>query len=392
MNIKRLLIVCEPGRDGVFIHVRDLISHINEHHPEVVIDLAYSSKRGSDALEQLVKEVESRGGKTADMHTGNAPQPADLRACREIIRLVREGRPQVVHAHSSKAGGLCRLLRLLWPGFPPVVYTPNAYFGLSANKSLVTFLFNTAERLLGSIGLTINSSTDEREFALHTLRLSPSRLILIHNGVDLNQNRRANVEEKNAARKEFGLPENIPVIVSIGRQSFQKNYEPLYVAMDRILSTPNPPFFFAHAGAGSEELGATLSLEARRSFKSFHFIAAIERFLQSADAFILTSRYEGLSLSVLDSTACGLKLFLTRVLGNRCLQALGFDEVTWIESTEDADEMARRIEEALRAWLVNPVPASADQIKRASEYFNQETQFEKVFRLYEHIIRKTSPS
>ncbi|HEY0258059.1 MAG TPA: glycosyltransferase [Candidatus Methylacidiphilales bacterium] len=387
--MNRILIVCEPCKDGVFDYARDLISHLHRQHPDITVDLAYSSKRSSAALEPLVKEIESRGGKTADMRTGNAPQPADLRACREILRLVREGRPQVIHAHSSKAGGLCRALRLLWPGFPPVVYTPNAYFGLSGKKSPATFLFNFVERLLGPIGMTINCSSDEREFALHTLRVPPRHLTLIENGVDMVRFHPASPGEKAAARKEFGLPENVPVIISIGRQSFQKNYEPLYAALDRILSDSALPCFFAHAGAGSEALGKTLSPQARQRFKSFEFISAIERFMNAADAFILTSRYEGLSLSVLSGVACGLKLFLTRVLGNRCLQPLGFDEVSWIEPTEDATLLASRIEEALRAWLAQPVPVSSRQVTRADECLNQQTQFEKVYRLYEHLADQT---
>jgi glycosyltransferase involved in cell wall biosynthesis len=386
--MNRVLIVCEPGKDGVFDYAKSLILHLHRQQPGIIVDLAYSSKRGSPDLEQLVKKIESRGGKTADLRTGNAPQFADLRACREIVRLVREGRPQVVHAHSSKAGGLCRLLRLFCPGFPPIVYTPHAYFGLSGKKSPATVLFNFAEKLLGHIGVTINCSSDEHEFALHTLRVPPRRLILIENGVSIERFHPASSEEKTAARKEFGLPENVPVIISIGRRSFQKNYEPLYVALDRILSDPNLPCFFAHASAGAEELGRTLSPEAQRRFKSFEFISAIERFMNASDAFILTSRYEGLSLSVLSGVACGLKLFLTRVLGNRCLQPLGFDEISWIEPTEEAALLANRIEEALRAWLTHPTPVSARQAVRADQCFNQQTQFEKVCRLYEDVSRQ----
>jgi glycosyltransferase involved in cell wall biosynthesis len=388
--MNRVLIVCEPGKDGVFDYAKDLITHLHRNHPEIMVDLAYSSRRGSPALEQFVKEIEARGGKTADMRTGNAPHPADLRACREILRLVREGRPQVIHAHSSKAGGLCRLLRLLRPGFPPVLYTPNAYFGLSGKKSPVTFLFNLAESLLGHIGLTINCSSDERDFALRTLRVPPGRLVLIENGVSMERFHPASSREKIASRKEFGIPENVPVIVSVGRDSFQKNYAPLYAAMDRILSDPGLPCFFAHAGAGSAELGATLSPEARRHFKSFEFISAIERFMQTADAFILTSRYEGLSLSVLSGVAAGLKLFLTRVLGNRCLQPHGLDEVSWIEPTEDATLLACRIEKVLREWLAHPTPLSTRQVTRANERLNQHTQFEKVCDLYQHAAHQGS--
>lgn len=390
MNVQRVLIVCEPGKDGVFDYAKDLIAHINEHHPDVIIDLAYSSKRGSPALEKLVHDIEARGGKTADMRTGNAPQPADIRACREIVRLVREGRPQVVHAHSSKAGGLARVLAMLRFDFPPVVYTPNAYFGLGGKKSLAAKVFNQAERFLGRVGTTINCSSDEREFAIDTLRLSPDRLIQIENGADLERFHPVSTGEKMAYRQEFGLPENMPLLVSIGRQSFQKNYEPLYVAMNRVLSDPTTSCFFAHAGAGGAELGdALLSPEARKRFKSFAFISAIEKFICAADGFILTSRYEGLSLAVLAATACGSKLFLTEVAGNHCLAPLGFDEVSWIEPTEDATLLADRIEKALREWLPHPTPASSAQVDRARQCFNQVTQFEKVFQVYERLAHPT---
>ena len=59
MKLQRLLIVCEPGKDGVFDYAKDLIAHTYQQHPNVVVDLAYSSKRGSTGLEKLVKEIES---------------------------------------------------------------------------------------------------------------------------------------------------------------------------------------------------------------------------------------------------------------------------------------------------------------------------------------------
>ncbi len=180
--------------------------------------------------------------------------------------------------------------------------------------------------------------------------------------------------------------------MTVGRTSFQKNYVPLYRALDRILADPESRVFFGHAGAGSVDLVRTLHPEVQKRCRAFDHLAQVEHLLFAADGFILTSRYEGLALSVLQAICCGLKIFVTRVLGNTSLERIGFRDITWIVPSEDGAVLAENIERELRPWLANggppPDPAQLDCARRN---IASRIQLEKVYRVYRHFARSYSP-
>jgi glycosyltransferase involved in cell wall biosynthesis len=355
----------------------------------VRVDFAYSSRRDSVRLWELVEQVRQHGGEAVDLRVGNKPEAGDFRAAREIMGLVRRHDPQLVHAHSSKAGALCRMLRIVWRMFPPVIYTPNAYYGVGRKTTPWSIFFNLLEEVLGQRGTTINVSSDEREFARSRLNLPENRLVLIDNGVDIARFRPPAPGEREKGRALFSLPAGATVFIAVGRDSFQKNYRPLYRAMNRLLTDPEHDLHFVHAGAGAEELGRRLDPMARRRFQAHTHLDGIERLLRAGDAFILTSRYEGLALSALQALACGLKVFLTRVTGNASLSRIGFREISWIELTSDEEEMSRRIEVTLRAWLRDQKPATSAQVELAQSRVNAEIQFEKTWDLYNRLLAET---
>lgn len=379
MKIKRLLMATEPSRNGVFSYVADLIRHAHQHHPEIVIDLAYSSQRSSEKLSQIIREVEERGGQTVDLQTGNAPKIADIRAVWRLQQLIRRTQPDLIHAHSSKAGALCRILRQLHlPHVPPVIYTPNAYFGMGQAKG--RFLFNWVESWLGKRGFTINCSSDERAFGLEKLGLPPRRLALIYHGVDQTRFFPGDAESKKLLRKNFGLPEEKPILLTVGRDSAQKNYPPLYAALNQLLHTNQPPFLFAHAGAGSTALRAALAPAVQRNIFAFEHIDAMPDMLRAVDGFILTSRYEGFSFAMLEALSSGLRLFLTQAPGSSCLKKIGFDEIKWLPPVPQPNDVTTSLEKWGKTFPFSPSP---NQLQRAHQWFSLPIQMEKTFRLYE---------
>jgi glycosyltransferase involved in cell wall biosynthesis len=380
-DLRHVLVVSEPGKDGVFDYVRQLVRHLHAHHPGVTVDLAYSSRRAGDSLPAFVESIGAHGGEAVDLQIGNAPAPGDFLAARLILDLVRRRRPQVVHANSSKAGGLVRLLALK-PGFPPTIYTPHAYYGVAGKHTPAVLVYNAIEAVLGHVGIATPCSTDEMRFARGTLYLPPSRLRLVNNGIDVARFRPPTVAEKAAARVEFGLPAEGTVLCSVGRDNPQKNYRALYAALDRLLPEARPPLWFVHAGAGAGDLGRTLSPAAQKRFLSFEYTGAIERLLRASDAFILTSRYEGLSFGMLQALATGLKMFLTRVPGNRCVDDYGFSGVGWIEPAKNTERQAALIETVLGPWMAAPAPGDPNQVTRARALFDGERQLEEMVQLY----------
>jgi glycosyltransferase involved in cell wall biosynthesis len=395
-HLNRILQVVEPGEYGVFEHVSSLIDYVQKHHPEIGVDLAYSSCRSRRAagsgttLAELVQRVHDRGGEAIDLRVKSAPQWADLPALLHVARLAKRTGAQIVHGHSSKAGGLVRLARWVAPGFPPTVYTPNAYYGMDGDASLKAGLYKGIERLLGRTGITINCSSDEREFALHELGIPSRHSVLVNNSIETAVFAPITREEKKRLRIKLGVPEDAVVFISVGGDRPQKNYGPLYRMLESLLtdSRYRDRCFFVHAGFNSTKLAATLSPAARERTHTFEYLDPAREAVLAADAFILTSRYEGLSFSVLGALASGIKTFLTRVPGNNGFAQLGFDEISWIDPTSDDAFLAARVGDAVRSWLdpqqasgVPPTP-SAKQAALAQTHFDNATQYEKLLQTY----------
>ena len=166
----RVMLVGEPGIDGVFRHFEALARYLCSQG--VQTDLAYSSVRSSDALCELIQFVEEHCGKTLDLLTGNWPGLTDISAFGALHRFVEERRPDVLHAHSSKAGALVRALRFRGVR-QPLFYTPHAYYGMGRRGFPLSLLFDGIETLLSRVGQTINVSKTEAEYAYARLGLPP---------------------------------------------------------------------------------------------------------------------------------------------------------------------------------------------------------------------------
>ena len=385
MRLRRILMVSEPGTYGVFMVVRQLIRHLHRAHPEITVDLAYSSRRSWPETFALADEVRAHGGEAIDLRVGNSPEPRDARALIQLLRLVRRRSTQVVHAHSSKAGGLCRLLARL-PGFPPVLYTPHAFFGLAGHGGIKEKFYNTLESILGRAGHVHVLATDERRFALETLRLPAHSLILINTGILADQFVPADAAAKSAARDRLGLPREGRLLVTTGRDSAQKNYAPLYAALNRFLPG-QPACFFAHAGAGAGKRRDAMDASSRARCFCFEHLAEVRELLWAADGFILTSFYEGLSISMLEAYSCGLSLLLTEAPGFSLMRTFGRN-VVWMPAPKCCADFEGEVLNALRTWSGRPAAPSREQHEIALRHFNTPIQSGKIVRLYDWLLTK----
>ena len=381
----RLLLVSEPGTDGVFLIVRQLIRFLHQNHPEVSVDWAYSSRRSSRETFALADEVRSRGGEAVDLRVGHSPEPRDVPALLQLLRLVRRRSPQVVHAHSSKAGGLCRLLALL-PGFPPVLYSPHAYYGMAGKRGVKEKFYNLLETFFGRSGCSHVVSSDERRFALKTLKLPARSLVLINNGILADRFAPGDETAKSDARTKLGLPQNGKLLITVGRDCPQKNYAPLYAALNRFL-VEQPSIHFAHAGAGALKCREKLDAAIRGRCHSFEHMEDTRSMFLAADGFILTSFYEGMSLSMLEAISCGLPLLLTDAVGLSVVRAYGL-KVDWLPDPNHCADFEAEVLKTLIAWSGRPSAILSNQHELVRRNFNTPIQFGKIVRLYESLVEK----
>lgn len=365
----RILQVIEPGTDGAFRVVEQLTTRlIDGGH---VVALAYSDRRSCPALYELVDRVVDAGGKTLNMQVGNKPEFGDVSAWWRLGKLAWSFRPDVVHAHCSKAGVLARSLALT--GLRArMFYTPHAYFGLSGELGAKVRFYNAVESAFGHIGTSLMTSDEESRFAAEVCRLPKDRIKVVFNCVDAE---RFCPGDAASARAAFGVPEDAIVLGAIGRLSQQKDPCTLYRAFARVAKR-EPKLRLLHIGRG--ELESELSRLAHELCIADKIIrhpcvAHPANAYRAMDAMIMTSRYEGLSMVLLEALATNLPVILSKVSGTADVRPESLSHC-WVVPPGDAAAFST----AIQSWLVKRQdPVACNHRELVIERFGMEQWFER---------------
>jgi glycosyltransferase involved in cell wall biosynthesis len=150
---------------------------------------------------------------------------------------------------------------------------------------------------------------------LQAIHYNNQHIVWIPNGVDLATYH--NVEDRQSLRAQMGI-DSEKIILYTGRLSApQKMLDFLIVAYAKLrVALPTKLYII---GDGPEKARLQRIIKKYTLENSIRLIPAVEAvaaFLQSADVFVMPSRFEGLSNAILEAMACGLPVVATRVAGN----------------------------------------------------------------------------
>lgn len=217
--------------------------------------------------------------------------PGTLARIREVTRAVERIRPDVIHAHSSFAGGYVRLA----PVAVPIVYQPHCFaFDDPGRPWAVRGAYWLAEALLG-----VRSTL--------TVALTPHERALSHS---IGQGRRtaevpnvSNVEPHGVGvvRRHSG---NALRVAMIGRVAPQKD-PAFFAGTARSLGLhegPSPEIELVWIGGGDTRDEAALR-DAGVTVTGWIDREGVARQLDEADLYLHSAAYEGFPLSVLDAAA-----------------------------------------------------------------------------------------
>lgn len=160
-----------------------------------------------------------------------------------------------------------------------------------------------------------------------TAGLPNDRFHLIPNGVNLDRFRPPSDGEREALRRELGIPPGGPVALFVGFFSREKRPDLLFEAWARLAKSSARDSALVFVGATRSpyyEVDEALADLIRRRAGDLglsgrlHFVEAtdeIERFYRAADAFVLPSVREGLPNALLEAMASGAACIATRIGG-----------------------------------------------------------------------------
>ena len=197
-----------------------------------------------------------------------------------------------------------------------------------------------ADRLLkGADDLLISESRASRNFLVQKLGYAPSRVSVIHNGIDTSL-------FSPSSRKPD--PDSI-VVGTIGRLDAQKNQGVLLKAMAALRHIPRLRCVIVGEGPARGRLQAQIRrLGLGRSVELTGESRDPVRCLASFDIFTLPSLWEGLPNALLEAMACGLAVVASQVDGVAEVVTSGQDGllVPPADAAALAQSIARLVEDA----------------------------------------------
>ena len=270
---------------------------------------------------------------------------ADPRGWLRFHRWLRRAEPDVVHAHLTQPAWLARCSRLA-AKVPVVVDTLHS----SATGGLVR---RAGYRLTNSLPDRVTAVSEAAAQAHVAARaVSRRKLEIIPNGVEPAR-WRPNEKVRIEARRELGV-NNEFVWLAAGRLEPVKDYPTLLCAMAMLPDAAR--LIIAGSGVLQAQLAgicAMLGLAGRVRFLGFAH--DLERWMQAADAFVLSSWWEGLPCALIEASAAGLAAVATDVAGVR--EALG--------PGADAARLAPRGDSAALARAMTALMEMPPEMRRA---------------------------
>jgi len=267
----------------------------------------------------------------------------DVAAIWRLARLLQRIRPDVINVHDRASLPYVDAANRL-SGRRPVVFSCH---GLLLDVVRSRWCERFAMRRAAAL-TAVSEETGRRYVALLDW---PGPVDVVPNGIPLPEPK---AEKRLAARADLGLTHDVFAFLAVGNLKPEKGFEDLLeaaaVLRDRLGACPFTVFI---AGGTSDEayaqdLEASVDrLDLRDTLRLLGYRPDTQALYAAADAFVLSSRTEGLPMVLLEAMAAGLPVVATRVGGvpdvvtdgeNGLLAAAG-------APPELADAMARLVDD-----------------------------------------------
>lgn len=293
----------------------------------------------------------------------------------KIIRLIWQIKPKVVF---STFGYLNLSLAILKPLLPKNIRylcreTTILSEGLKTrpNPRCWTWAY---KRFYSRLDRIICQSKYMQDDMIENFGISPDKLLVINNPVDIIRVRDMAAEtiSTEMLRDEIKKGDNKVInLVAAGRLVKTKGFDLL---IDALALIANPSIYLTLLGEGplKEELQA--QAKARGVAGQIHFAGYQENpytFIAQADAYVLSSRYEGFPNVVLESLACCTPVIATPALGGvkEILEGL---EGCLIAKSVTADGLAEALSDFVYGKRLSPDVIKPYEIGRIMNFYEQQ--------------------
>ena len=213
-----------------------------------------------------------------------------LKASNKYKNIIKEFKPDVVHAHMIHANIFARLNRIGCKVKKLICTAHNSNEG--GNLRMLAYKYTN---FLSDINTNVSNEASASLIAKGAF--TNKNLITVYNGIDLTKFNKIDLLNDNTGIN----------FISVGRFNEQKDYPNLLNAIASIKNQLNGNVTFSIAGDGElrDEIEALIqSLEIQKYVHLLGKRSDIPELLNRADFFVLSSKHEGLPTVVIEAMAC----------------------------------------------------------------------------------------
>lgn len=231
----------------------------------------------------------------------------------KLIDFLRKEQIDVVHIHASNlkwGASYCA-----WRTGIKSVYTFHSTFPIRwFSLPYQIFLRWSSKNIFGCRFQSISDDVYRNE-----LKTFHNHTTLVYNWYGKNRFRPASKGEKEVIRKTLGISQNALVIISVGGCSGIKRHQEIIKALPLILKS-FPETIYLHLGDGyalndEKKLAEELGVVSHIRFEGNQ--TDVRRYLIASDIYVMTSKFEGISLTTIEALGCEIPAVLYDVPGLR---------------------------------------------------------------------------
>jgi glycosyltransferase involved in cell wall biosynthesis len=334
---------------------------------------------GLKAPSNAGRYIEQQGGRVFYSDYGRL-NPASLL---DIARVARQTQTDLLHLHGYKACTLGRIVGALL-GMPVVLHEHAVFPTMPPYQKL-------ADWLLAPLNDRVVVNCEAvAEFCVERRSMDPENIEIIFNGVPLDEFREVSDSAAAEAAEELGIGADTPVVGTVARLEEQKGITHFLNAVPAV-KEECPDVKVLIVGDGT--LRGALEEEARQLGIADNVIFTgerrdVPRLYKLMDVKVISSIYEGTTLTVFEAMATGTPVVATTVDG---VEEVIEDGATgMLVPPKDAASIA----EVVTDLLTNPDRARllSERAEQAVKQYDVRTSMRRIENLYETVLSENGES
>jgi glycosyltransferase involved in cell wall biosynthesis len=304
---KILYIITKGNFGGAQRYVFDLATTMSKSDFDIVVVCGEGGLLIERLKESNIKTIEMENlGKDIKLQN-------DFKVFRNLIKIIKTEKPDIIHLNSSKIGGLGALAGRIC-GVPKIIFTGHGWaFNENRNflQKTIILILHWITILLCHITIAVSEKAKKD---IDWMPFIKNKIKVVHNGID-----KFKTLPEEEARIILAETESKKIIIfSISELHKNKGVDVAFKALSFLPEKTKEKIIYSVAGNGEEKENLeklVKELDIENMVRFLGFVPDAKKLLIGSDIFLFPSRTEAMPYAILEAGLAGLPIIATSVGG-----------------------------------------------------------------------------